>query len=177
MFKKRAKDTDGKSSLFARILWRGALLAQAALWGFLLFFILHYWLVEVPAVRGYHAAGLSAGFDGLAGVVASLEPSWEDMDQVQGHAGGTRLSRLQGDATFAAWKELDEMPAWNAGLAKLYYSQEGRLLWARRYLMQEHYAQDRINGQRFPVVFSWSARAQLSGAAQSAAGPAAGARP
>ncbi|MDR2893354.1 MAG: hypothetical protein LBV80_09785 [Deltaproteobacteria bacterium] len=165
MFKDRANDDNGKPNLFTRLLWRGALLAQAALWGFLLFFVLHYWLVEVPGVRGYHQAGLSTGFDGLAGVVASLEPAWEEVNRIQGHSGGTRFSRLQGDTTFTVWKEQDEMPAWNAGLAKLYYNQEGRLLWVRRYLMRELYAEDKLTGQRFPLVFAWSARQSLSGGA------------
>lgn len=172
----RANKPRQETNLFARILWRGAWLAQILLWGFLLFFVLHYWLSEAPAVRSYHESGLVQGFDGLAGVVASIDPTWEEVSKIAGHAGGNRLTRLQGDATFKVWREQDQMPTWNAGLASLFFDQQGGLIWARRYPVNAEaypveYIWTKTDDSARPVVYSWSdGRSKPGGRATDAAG-------
>jgi hypothetical protein len=156
---------DANRSFFACMAWRIIWLIQGSLWVCLLLFILHYRLVEVPAMRRYLASGLRQGFDALAGVLASREPAWNEVNSVSGHAGGGRYTRLQGDSTFTVWKELDELPTWNAGLAKLCYNRSGKLLWVRRYVTEEEYAQgisgalntteyaeNKSSGEIFPVI-------------------------
>jgi hypothetical protein len=156
------KKSDGQS-LFARLTWRIIWLVQIVLWLCLLLFILHYWVVEAPAMRRYLDSGLMQGFDALAGVVASSNPSWQHVNEVSGHAGGGRYTRLQGDSTFTVWKELDELPTWNAGLARLCYNQSGKLLWVRRYvpesgpdasevLKKTEYENNQLSGESFPIV-------------------------
>jgi hypothetical protein len=153
-------------SFFARSAWRLIWLIQLGLWLCLAFFILHHWFIEAPAMRRYLESGLVQGFDALAGVVASRSPSWQEVNSVTGHAGGSGYSFLQSDATFAVWKELDELPTWNAGLARLCYNQAGKLLWVRRYAgeaeleRQERpgltpkieYVENKANGEFFPVI-------------------------
>jgi hypothetical protein len=155
-----------KQGFFARSAWRLIWLIQIGLWLCLAFFILHHWLIEAPALRRYLDSGLVQGFDALAGVVASRSPSWQEVNAVTGHAGGGRYSLLQGDSTFAVWKELDELPTWNAGLARLCYNQSGKLLWVRRYAgeaeleRQERagaapkieYVENKVSGELFPVI-------------------------
>ncbi|MDR2825605.1 MAG: hypothetical protein LBV76_02280 [Deltaproteobacteria bacterium] len=158
------KKSDGQS-FFARLTWRIIWLVQIVLWLCLLLFILHYWVVEAPALRRYLDSGLMQGFDALAGVVASSNPSWQKVNEVNGHAGGGRYSRLQGDSTFTVWKELDELPTWNAGLARLCYNQSGKLLWVRRYVMEDglmsgasegskmpEYENNQLSGEIFPII-------------------------
>ncbi|MDR2825991.1 MAG: hypothetical protein LBV76_04265 [Deltaproteobacteria bacterium] len=158
-------------NVFACLVWRIIWLVQLALWVFLIFFILHYWVVEVPSIRHYHASGLTQGFDALAGIAASSEPDWDDLGKVSGHAGGNRYTRLQGDSTFTVWYERDELPTWNAGLAKLCYDQTGKLLWVRRYVTDEdirpdladeaktpEYIENKVSGELIPIVSAWSVR-------------------
>lgn len=150
-----------QGGLFGRILWRGAWILQGLAWGFLLLFVLHYWIIEVPAVRGYHEAGLADGFDGLAGIVASIDPQLGDLDNIKGRPGGNRFTRLQGDVIFTVWREQDELPTWNAGLARLCFDQSGRLLWARRYPAADKktdLVEDKSKQINLPVVYSWSQR-------------------
>lgn len=150
-----------QSSLFGRALWRGAWILQALIWGFLLLFVLHYWVIEVPAVRSYHQAGLTDGFDGLAGIVASIDPQLADLDSIAGHPGGNRFTRLQGDVIFTIWREHDEQPTWNAGLAKLCFDPSGKLIWARRYPTPDKKSdliEDKSKLYNLPVVYSWSER-------------------
>ncbi|MDR1242376.1 MAG: hypothetical protein LBM00_06310 [Deltaproteobacteria bacterium] len=158
-----------KRGFFACTAWRIIWLIQGGLWMCLLLFILHYRIVEVPAMRRYLDSGLRQGFDALAGVLASRDPAWDEVNSVAGHAGGGRYTRLQGDSTFTVWKELDELPTWNAGLAKLCYDQSGKLLWVRRYVAEEEpaqvpsgvlkateYAENKSSGEIFPVIRPWT---------------------
>jgi hypothetical protein len=151
---------------FARTVWRLIWLIQIGLWLCLAFLILHHWLIEAPAVRRYLDSGLAQGFDALAGVVASRAPSWQEVNAVTGRAGEGGYSFLQGDGTFKVWKELDELPTWNAGLAGLCYNQSGKLLWVRRYdggtelerpeksgvASKIEYVENKASGELFPVV-------------------------
>lgn len=159
MFKLRLNNSgERETTLPGRVLWRGAWALQIVLWGLLAWVVIHYWTVEVPTINSYHENGLVAGFDGLAGVVASVEPGWENVREITGQSGGARFSRLQGDVVFKVWRELDEMQSWNAGMARLQYSREGKLLWARRYLSPSPsgQVQDASSPTPVPVVFSWS---------------------
>jgi hypothetical protein len=145
----------------ARLLWRAAWLLQFLFWGFLIFFLFYHWFVETPTMQGYYDAGLERGFDGLAGVAASLDPTFEELKTVKGRGNANRFTRLTGECFFAVWHELDEMPSWNAGLAKLRFDQDGRLLWVRRYFIAEQnpeFADENTSGARFSIVPSWSAR-------------------
>lgn len=152
----------------ARLLWRSAWLLQFLLWGFLIFFLIYHWFVETPTMQGYYDAGVERGFDGLAGVVASLDPTFEEIRPVKGRSNANRFTRLTGESFFAVWHEQDELPSWNAGLARLRFDQEGRLLWVRRYFSPEQNQEfspelheDKTSGARFPIVSSWSVREGL----------------
>mgnify|MGYP003623655739 CR=1 FL=1 len=115
-------------------------------------------------MRGYQEAGLPESFDGLADIVASIKPPLAALDGIAGHSGGSRFTRLQGDVIFNVWREHDELPSWNAGLAKLSYDPSGRLLWARRYPAPDKkhdLVEDKSKQFSFPVVYSWSERARL----------------
>ncbi|MDR2502848.1 MAG: hypothetical protein LBD82_00435 [Deltaproteobacteria bacterium] len=139
---------------FSKLFWRLAWAVQALLWLALLLLGADYWLYELPASRAYYAAGLEQGFDSLAGIIAAADPSWETTRAVRGRHISQRLSRLQGEAVFSVWLDLDEMPGWHSGLAGLKFDRQGRLVWVSRY-----YAADppdmvlsRQGGEAIPVI-------------------------
>lgn len=174
-------------SRFLTFLWVAAWIVQAALWGFLLFVATSFWFYQVPATDDYYAAGLETGFDGLAAIVASAEPDWEEMRAIKGQSPGKDLSRLQGDATFKTWLEQDEEPSWNSGLAKLKFDRNGHLLWVRRYppqgLAADMAEEKKGVPGRVPVIKSWTYMRNpvltggKTGAAPEAAGGAENGRP
>lgn len=177
----RGGKKDGAAAQSGRLLWRCAWLLQFLLWGFLLFFLIYHWFIETPTMSGYYEAGAERGFDGLAGVVASLDPAFDDLKNIKGRGNSNRFTRLTGESFFAVWYEQDEMPSWNAGLARLRFDQEGRLLWVRRYFAPEPAAEaapasppdffeDKASGARFPVLPSWSVREGRGGRALPASG-------
>ena len=142
---------------FGRLFWACAWIAQICLWVFLLFIVAIYCFEEIPSVNGCYTAGLPQGFDGLAGVVASINPSWDEVKTIKGHAGGTRYSFLQGETVFNVWLDMDIPPSWNSGLASLKFDQDGKLYWVRRYAAPERmpaYAADAKTGESFPVVYA-----------------------
>jgi len=151
MFVRKESDK-GRFRPASRVFWAVAWLAQAALWVFTLFLIADYWLYELPATKNYYAAGLEQGFDGLAGIVAALDPTWEEARQVKGYRIPSRLNRLQAQAVFHVWLEQDELPAWNAGLAGLKFDQQGKLLWVRRYYTAEPPVYAGFGDKSFSVV-------------------------
>jgi len=123
----------------------------------LLFIIAVYWFEEIPAVNDCYNAGLLQGFDGLAGVVASINPSWDEVKHIKGYSGGKRYSFLQGEAVFNVWLDMDIPPSWNSGLASLKFDHAGKLSWVRRYAAPERmpaYAADAKTGESFPVVYA-----------------------
>ncbi|MCL1915937.1 MAG: hypothetical protein FWG17_04440 [Desulfovibrionaceae bacterium] len=131
MFTEKEDGKTGGLKRISRWFWTIAWLFQAALWAFTLFLIADYWLYELPATKNYYTAGLEQGFDGLAGIVAALDPGWEETRSLRGLSVPHRLNRLQGDTIFNVWLERDEMPGWHVGLGQLRFDGEGRLLWVR----------------------------------------------
>lgn len=124
------------------------------LWVFILFLMGNHWMVEVPETRALYEAGVEQGFDALAGIVASSDPVWADVRNIEGRGVGTRLNRLHGDTMFNVWLDQDEMPGWNSGLASLRFDKQGQLLWARRYFRAEppSLAINPNTGDSFPVI-------------------------
>ena len=154
MFKIRSNGNEQTSNPGVRLLKLLAWGALAALWAFILFLMGNYWLEEVPSTRNMYAAGLEQGFDALAGVVASCDPTWQQVEGIAGRPIGGRLNRLQGDTMFNVWKELDSEPGWHSGLAFLRFDQRGRLFWARRYFTPTPpvNAINQNTGESFPVI-------------------------
>lgn len=154
MFAHRAKEQNKQARLLPRVLWTGAWLIQAALWLFMVFLIADYWLDEVPATKNYYDAGIEQGFDSLAGIIASLDPAWDDVRSIKSYDIPNRLNRLQGDTIFKVWTELDEMPTWNSGLGGLSFNQQGRLVWVRRYFVATPpvFAASRTGETSFSVI-------------------------
>lgn len=156
MLRLKSKKDEKKSSLVGSILWVGSWIIQGCLWGALLFLSMDYWFQEVPSVNAYYESGLEQGFDGLAGVVASIDPTWAEVYPLTGHQHGKRYSIRQGEDSFNAWLELDEFPAWNAGLATVRFKASGELLWVRRATGTEGgatYTTDSKNAGSFPVIY------------------------